>query len=396
MEKIKRSIAAAALTALAAAMLGGCGKAEPFEAAEGQKTQEQQIQEAYAKIVEEEKDTQEAEPDGQDLVAGDKTALPSGENGGETGESGTGTYAGITDISLRPVTYGENIRYALGDSDYLITSPLTENANSKKAMSQGAAALNTLEKANPEIPFYTYFINRATDMDWYRKEGVTTFSYADYFEKELGPDTAIRTGQYRPRDVQHYMDTGYKTDFHVNHRGSYEIYQELYGMLSEDMELSDMLSPTGENDYGTLRFHCLEGGASLELAEEQMDVFKTYRFDLGDYDSYVDGKKTVIGLEKEYAEGKILRDVDFNHQFSYYGGQAGVVEFDFHHPERPNLLLISDSQGRPSRKLLAYHFNRTVFLDDVQWRSMDLEQIIQEKQIGVILFMGQESMFEWY
>lgn len=217
--------------------------------------------------------------------------------------------------------------------------------------SNTAEKLNALQNANPEILFYTYYVNRATDMDWYKADNIKVFSYADYFKEQLGEGTKIRTGQYVLKDMQHYMDTGYKTDFHVNHKGTYEVYQDIYGMLSEDMELSKMLVPEKENDYNHLLFSAMKNAGSLGFSDEQLDVFKTYSYDLGEYDSFIGGKKAQVGLEKEYEQGKIVRDIAFDHQFSYYGGQADVVEFDFHHPEKPNLLIISDSQGRPSRKL---------------------------------------------
>lgn len=381
---------------LAAAVTAGCGKAESFTVKEPQMNKEQQVLEAYAPIVQEEQgDTVQGWEDaGFDGITAEHSSEEAQAEAAE--EKVSAEYSNVTEISLHKVSYGSNERYVLGESDYLILEPRTENGNSKRAVSQTAKKLNALKTANPDIPLYTYFINRATDMDWYRKDGIKVFSYADYFETQLGKNTQIKSGQFKAKDVRHYMETGYKTDFHVNNRGSYEVYQAIYGMLSSDLELSPMIIPERENHYENLLFNGLEGAAELEFSDEQMDAFRTYSFSLGEYDSYVDGKKTKIGLEKEYEQGKIVRDVDFTHQFSYYGGQSGVVEFDFHQPEKPNLLLLSDSQGRPSRKLLASHFNRTVFLDDIQYRSMDLQQLIEEKEIGVIIFMGQETMFEWY
>ncbi|WMC93721.1 hypothetical protein [Kineothrix sp. MB12-C1] len=401
MKQFRTNMKIAAGAVFVLLLAGGCGAEEPFSVETIQRAEEEQVLEAYAPLVENEKKKKDYSEEKVDSKTNSWKEAVGGTQGNPAGETqteadGKSDYAGVTDIKLTKVTYGENIKYVLGDSDYLISEPNRENGNSKNAVKQTAKKWNVLKAANPQIPIYTYFINRATDMDWYAQDKIKVFSYADYFEKQLGEDTEIRTGQFVIKDVKHYMETGYKTDFHVNNRGSYEVYTDIYQMLEADMELTPLFVPEAENDYDNLLFTRLKGGAILDFTEEQLDVFRTYQFDLGEYDSYVGGKKAKIGLEEEYANGKIVRDVDFDHQFSYYGGQAEVVEFDFYQPDKPNLLLISDSQGRPSRKLLASHFNRTVFLDDFQYRSMDIQQLIEEEQIGSIIFMGQESMFEWY
>lgn len=396
MKSTKSKLKKCGICLILAFLLSGCseGTQEQFGKAEPAEVAVNEIQEAYAPLV----DSKPLEPsEDRDTgievtVSGQSASMPDVETVSQEGEN----YEGVSEVSLKKVTYSGQEMFSLDDSPYLITAPKKENGNSKRAVSNTAKKLNALQKTFPQIPFYTYYVNRATDQPWYAGDGIRVFSYADYFEKELGTDTLIKTGQYHIRDVAHYMNTGYKTDFHVNNRGSYEIYQDIYGMLTEDLKISEMREPVSESDYDNLLFCGLLDAAQQEWQPEQLDVFRTYLFDLGEYDTYVSGKKTIIGMEKEYQQGKIVRDIDFTHQFSYYGGQSGVVEFDFHQPDKPNLLLISDSQGRPSRKLLASHFNRTVFLDDVQYRSMDLEQTVREKEIGVILFMGQGSMFEWY
>lgn len=376
----------------AAFLFSGCGQQEAFSAVQPAETADVQIQEAYAPIIEDTAIDSNTEVELQDKVY--EGTMQKRETAGKT-ESEQDLEV-LDGIRLNKVTLEDADWYEIGETDYLIKMPNTEAANTKTAVFNTAEKLNVLQNANPEILFYTYYVNRATDMDWYEADNIKVFSYADYFKEQLGEDTKIRTGQYVLKDMQHYMDTGYKTDFHVNHKGTYEVYQDIYGMLSGDMELSKMLVPEKENDYNHLLFSAMKNADSLGFSDEQLDVFKTYSYGLGEYDSFIGGKKAQVGLEKEYEQGKIVRDIAFDHQFSYYGGQADVVEFDFHHPEKPNLLIISDSQGRPSRKLLAYHFNKTVFLDDFQYRDYDIQQVIQENDIGVVIFMGQISLFEWY
>lgn len=403
MKRLRNSFKPVAWAVLILLFASGCGAKEPFEAGPMAEAEEEQVWEAYAQLVVKEKKKKDyseeriASATGvREEAVGSAPEMPEGEVEAAEPAEGESDYSGVTDIHLNRVTYGDSIYYALGDSPYLILEPRTESGNSKQAVMQTAKKWNELQAANPRIPIYTYFINRANDMNWYAQDHIAVFSYADYFEEQLGRDTTIRTGRFVPEDVKHYMETGYKTDFHVNNRGSYEIYTEIHTMMAADMEMTPLLVPEEENDFDNLLFSGIEGAVDYDFTEEQLDVFRAYRFTLREHDTFVGGNIAQIGLEEEYAAGRIVRDIDFTHQFSYYGGQSEIVEFDFYQPDQPNLLLISDSQGRPSRKILASHFNRTVFLDDVQYRELDIQQIIEENQIGVILFMGQETMFEWY
>lgn len=194
------------------------------------------------------------------------------------------------------------------------------------------------------------------------------------------------------------METGYKLDFHLNHIGAYRAYRELYQLLARDMPMTPMKQPLREVDYNNLRTigQTIKDPANTDISESAMDIFKTYKFNYGSFTAYVDDRQVILGMEEEYDQGQINRDPAFQHLFSFYGGQTGVVRFEFNQPERPNLLMLSDSQGRPIRKLLASHFNRTIYLDDVQTNSLDLSRVIQENDIDVVVLVGQISLFQSY
>lgn len=305
----------------------------------------------------------------------------------------------VTEVSLVPVTYGLQQLYRLNNTDYLISKPDEESDNIKIAMANRANALLALKQTNPQVQFYTYFINRATNCDWYdRTEGIFAYDYADYFKGLLGPDSGITCGTFAISSLKDYMETGYKLDFHLNHVGAYRAYRDIYQMLVRDMDMTPMKQPLSEVDYDHLLTigQTIKDPASADIPEAAMDVFKTYKFYYGSFASYVDDKQVVLGMEEEYSLGQINRDPTFQHLFSFYGGQTGVVRFEFNQPERPNLLILSDSQGRPIRKLLASHFNRTIYLDDAQTNRLDLNSVIQENDIDVVVFVGQFSLFQSY
>ncbi len=303
-----------------------------------------------------------------------------------------------TDVTLTPVTFGSQQLYRLNDTDYLISRPDEESDNIKTAMSNRANGLISLKQANPQVQFYTYFINRATNCNWYgRSEGIFAYDYAAYF-KSLLTNSGITCGAFSPSSLQDYMDTGNKLDFHLNHVGAYRAYRQIYQMLARNIEMTPIKQPLREVDYDSLRTigQTIKDPANADIPKSAMDIFKTYQFDYGSFTSYVDDRQVILGMEEEYSKGQINRDPAFQHLFSFYGGQTGVVRLEFNQPERPNLLILSDSQGRPIRKLLASHFNRTIYLDDVQTNSLDLNQIIQENDIDIVVFVGQISLFQSY
>lgn len=306
-----------------------------------------------------------------------------------------------THVLLEEVVLAEQTLYRMGNTDYLISAPATESANTKTALINMADMLLGLQKKYPSIKFYTYFINRAYNCDWYAEtNGIKVYDYAGFFSGLVAKDGKIKAGAYQLKDFNDYMDTGYKTDFHVNYKGSYRVYQDVYNMMKNDLQLSIMLQPLRELDFSSLKMLgdliAPDTAKKVTFSDEEMDDFKAYIFDYGPHTSYINEVEMELGMEKEYEAGDILRDPRAGHQFIFYGGQTGLIRLEFNKPDKPNLLMLSDSQGRPSRKLLAHHFNRTIYLDDVQSRKMDLGEVIRENDIDVVLLIGQQSMFELY
>lgn len=305
-------------------------------------------------------------------------------------------YIGIRDATLEKADYKGVDLYYINGSDYLCRFPKEDNRDA--AIEGMANRVLAWQRANQNVSFYVYYVNRIENCDWFSQMGIQANDYYKHFQEQFEEQSQIRFGEFVIEDLQDYMNNGYKTDFHINYRGSDRMYHDIYDMISRDFDIGDIHSPTKENDYGNLLmigqlFEDIDV-SDLQIPVNEMDVFKTYSYDLPDYDSYIGDKQMRIGLEEEYQEGIINRDVGFDHQFAYYGGQADIVRFDFKNDDKENLLIISDSQGRPSRKLLASHFNKTVFIDDIQCRAMDVSQIISENEIDIVVFIGQQSMYE--
>lgn len=314
-------------------------------------------------------------------------------------------YGGVTDVRLTEVYFGDGddfiSLYKMEDTDYLIKLREQSKDEIRSALDTGAIKIKQLAQNHPDVKFYVYYVTRATDMDWYVKNDIHTEDYAKYIKGLLSSEPSIKFDAYDLPDFAYYMDTGYKTDFHVNYKGSYKVYQDLYAMMNGDLGLSPLRVPVAELDFGGLYyigdlFTADVVAAGTPLTEEQMDKFAAYKFDLGEYHSFIGDKEITIGQEEEYEAGQMQRDPLAEHQFTYYGGQMDVVRFEFGKPDAPNLLMISDSQGRPSRKPLASHFNTTIFYDDNQWRALNIDEAIENYDIDAVLIIGQTTMFEIY
>ena len=299
----------------------------------------------------------------------------------------------IERISLTPAGVMHDIPlYRFDGSDYIILQPIEEYDFIKDEMATRANELNLLSESNPDVLFYAYYVNRPSNMDWYMEAGFRAYDYASFFAQKLQWSN-IHFGEFTIYDADDFMEYFYKLDHHQNHRGSQRSYEEVYEMLSADLALSPMKTPVSERDYGDLRISYYNT-AELNPSREEMDIFQTYEYDLGEYSEYVNGKKMVLGLEREYADGEITDDPYFLHQLAFYGGQTPIVTIEFDNPEGKNLLLLADSQGRPIRKLLASHFKTTYHLDRLQTNEEDLDAFIKEHNIDVVLIMGQTDMFQ--
>ena len=293
--------------------------------------------------------------------------------------------------------YADVTLYRIEDTDFFMIKPLGVNRDTQSGLKNGTNFLNDLAAKNGDVDFYAYYITRAEDYNWY--SGYDFFDYPGYVEKAFSDSGLVKFGCFKLADLSDYFATGYKTDFHVNNRGSHRIYQEIYAMLSEKENLSPQAELLTELSGGWKMVGDLfsnEAYMAASLTPQQMDDFRAYVYSIPEYKSFIYDTETKLGMEEEYAANEIPDTPRFGHQFIYYGGQTGEIRLEFNQPDKKNLLIISDSQGRPSRLPIASHFNTTVYLDDFQVRRLDVNEIIDKYDIDVVLFMGQRSMFEFY
>ncbi len=318
------------------------------------------------------------------------TAVPTAE----TRPEGEGAQQEV--LTLVEAQYGDLTLYRINDSNWLTNDIRSNYDNTTALLTNTANRLKGIRSAHPELKIYSYYITRIGDCDWFG-DSVQVYDYASFYASQLS-GSGIAFDRFELPDFDYYKETGYKTDFHANYKGSDTIYGDVYDLFAADFTLSPRRQPVKEMDFENLYFVgdllSADAYSAHSFTEDEMDIFKAYRYDVGPYTSYVDDQQMVLGLEEEYAAGQIQRDPHAGHQFIYYGGQTGVVRFEFNQPDKPNLLMVSDSQGRPSRVCIASHFNTTVYIDAKQWQNDDIDKLIEDYDIDAMLLIGQRSMLE--
>jgi hypothetical protein len=276
--------------------------------------------------------------------------------------------------------------YTYNDAPWLIKLPLKIDASSPalQAMSAQYNAIDSTGKLG--FKKYLYMSSSAQSVDFdnpayqqqvWRDISQAYFSFSsDYLEI---PNMASYQGRF------------YQTDAHWNQDGSYQGYSELirliYGPsepLVPRLELVGWLGPNRGSDAIRSNFWGFT------------ENFYAYRFDWPRHSTTVDGVSEPYGKRDYYLP--LAGDYTFPEHRSfygeYYGYDTGLVVYDYYRPERPNALLIADSQGNCMEELVAVHFNQTHVFD---LRHLDpqtpasIEQYMLENDITVLIRLSNEQ-----
>lgn len=215
-------------------------------------------------------------------------------------------------------------------------------------------------------------------------------------------------------NLDDYMNLHYKTDHHWNNRGARRGYEDIYAMMSEDIDLGEMCIPVTENKVSaTYEFvYCGSYGRSLgSLYTEEYDEFSFYEYDLPqremaiiDPDTFEEIEADKMGLEDEYIRGEINTDISTDHYIMMYGtvkDKDGNVYSDGNYPlvirnsegNGKNLLITGDSYDRAMRDTLASHFDTTIYLDYRTLYKVPIDYLIGIYNIDVLLISSHMSMW---
>ncbi len=298
------------------------------------------------------------------------------------------------------------------DTGYITLLPQTDPMDAE-VVQKRAEQLEYIHEKYPDIRIYTYYVTQAFDTPWFNDFLRTTA--ADHYQQIL--DAApeyIRSDQLVYRDLDDYLEIHYKTDHHWNHRGARRGYEDIYAMLSEDLDIGEMRVPVCENAVSeTYDFVYLGSyGRSLgELYNEGYDAFSFYEYDLPqrktaviDPDTLEEIETVELGLYDEYRKGKINKDIETDHYITMYGTARDAEDNRYSDGQYPfiirnsegnglNLVITGDSYGRALRDTLASHFDTTVYLDYRTLSKVPIDFIIEKYDIDVLLICSHTSMW---
>lgn len=249
----------------------------------------------------------------------------------------------------------------------------------KESLDQKIKNLNEAVERLPEIKFNLYYIEKDTDMNFEAGQRLQAY---EYMTSKL--DQRIVSTKYAINSLSDFQNYFYRTDHHWNHKGSYKAYEEIVHWLDVGEPI-----PKSEEICMNTTFSGSKAasiGGNLVLKEQLC----AYQFDLKPHDIFINGEATDrYGNYKDYFEqGK-----DKGSYGEFYGGDDGLLEFDFHLENKENLLIIGESYDNAINELLASHFNHTYNVDLRNYerengKPFHLDAFVKEHSIHRILLIG--------
>lgn len=241
-------------------------------------------------------------------------------------------------------------------------------------------------KINTENDVYYYLIETYRTYDFEKDENIG--DYVSVLQENL--KGKYHLGFMENTGYDYHKKYFYKTDHHWNYEGSYKGFLDIVKMFG----IENPSEPTGtftseEYFYGS--------HARTTKNYSYLEKFTIYTFDIPEHDVTING----IGGKKynHYAEFmdhgyEYNRDLNF---YAYvYGNDYGEIVFDFHQPDKPNLLIISNSYSNAINELVAQYFNKTYVVDMRHYEKyakteFKYSEYIKKNKIGKTLILGNDG-----
>lgn len=265
------------------------------------------------------------------------------------------------------------------------TRPLATN---QEALDRKAAVLNQTFANHPSLRFYTYYIEKDTDLNFQTGEK-SGLSQAILSQLAL-PEA--RKGVYTIDSFEEFSTKFYRTDTHWNCVGSYEAYRQLVDLLGCQ---GAPLVPAGDavlvgEDFSGVKASTV--GASGVLTES----FYGYPYQFPAMTVTVNGAPAEdYGNQTAFLEGTATLPLTYG---NYYGGDNGETIFNTGTQGRGKLLVIGESYDNAVLKLLASHYD-SLYSVDLRYyehsmgQPFDLTSYTQANGITDVLLMGNIDYF---
>ena len=299
-----------------------------------------------------------------------------------------GAVESITQLAgLDPYRYVSFQGLCLYGDGYIVnwTRPLSMD---QEALDRKADALNSTFANHPELTFYTYYIEKDTDLDF---ETGTKTGLADYLMPQLNLPEENK-GIYRVDSFAEFAEKFYRTDTHWNYLGSYEGYLQLHDLLGC---AGDPLQPAGEAVEVSDTFSGVKAstvGADGVFTE----TFFAWPYEFPAMTVTINGQPAEdYGSQDIYLSGQATDVLTYG---SFYGGDNGETVFSTGTEGRGNLLVIGESFDNAILKLLASHFDRLYSIDLRYYEAymgtaFSLSDYLEQHQPDRVLLIGNADYF---
>jgi len=198
---------------------------------------------------------------------------------------------------------------------------------------------------------------------------------------------------FRIDSLKDFKDMFFKTDHHWNIHGALKAYDEIYQMLIEKYsEISPKVEVNEIKKVDNLYF--LGSYARITLYPIEPDILEYADYEIEDYATYIDNKRTIYGNMSKYLNGTYSRNEYFNHYQGFYGEPVPLIHYHFSNESNRNLLMITSSYARMIQMMIASHFKDTYVIDlrFKEVRNKSLEEMILDYGISDVIIFGQPSV----
>lgn len=266
---------------------------------------------------------------------------------------------------------------------YLVYYPYSLEKSQKEILLK-SQNINSILSDNDDINYYLYYIEKDTDINFENNEHAKVYETLN----QLLIDK-IKTDKFTINNINEYEEYFYKTDHHWNYKGSYKGYKEILKL----MDINDSLLNKSE----LCLKQKLSGSKAREIGGQLFfkEKFCAYTFELPEHNIRINNQKV-----ESYGDYKKIINSEIN-EVSYgnfYGGDYGLLEFDYNQPEKENLLIIGESYDNAINEILASHFNKTYNVDLRAYEKdigekFNLKKFVNKYNIDNVLLIGNIDFY---
>ena len=207
-------------------------------------------------------------------------------------------------------------------------------------------------KMNSLNDVYYYIINSYASYDFEKNQDVG--NYETIVRNNLKGNYTISS--LNMRSYEDHKKYYYKTDHHWNYIGSYQGFLDIANMFGIHTPSKPIGTFTNDEYFFGSHARAIRNYSFKEN-------FTIYLFDVPSHDTTINGKTKPYNHIEDFTNHNYKYDKNMNFYGYVYGGDYGEVVFDFHHEDKPNLLILSNSYSNAINELIAQYFNKTYVVD---------------------------------